>query len=139
QGALGLLSTLETSAERGANLVRQILSFAHGATGEPRLLQVRHVLRDIATVITGTFPKSIRLEEHIPSDLWAIEGNPTQIHQVVLNPCVNTRAAMPDGGTLRLRAETRTLDVAAAAAIPGARPGLFVVLHVEDTGSGIPP
>jgi two-component system cell cycle sensor histidine kinase/response regulator CckA len=138
-GALSLLSTLEKSAERGANLVRQILAFAHGATGEHRLLQVKHVLRDISSVIAGTFPKSIRLEDYISTDLWPIEGNPTQIHQVVLNLCVNARDAMPDGGTLRVRAENRELDIKAANAIEGARPGLFVVLQVEDTGSGIPP
>jgi signal transduction histidine kinase/CheY-like chemotaxis protein len=138
-GALGLLSTLERSAERGANLVRQILAFAHGATGEQRLLQVKHVLRDISAVIAATFPKSIRLEDYIPSDLWPILGNPTQIHQVVLNLCVNARDAMPDGGTMRLRAENRVLDAAAANAIEGGRPGHFLVLHVEDTGTGIPP
>ena len=138
-GALQLLSTLERSAERGANLVRQILAFAHGTTGEHRLLQVKHVLRDIASVIAGTFPKSIRLEDYIPSDLWPIEGNPTQIHQVVLNLCVNARDAMPNGGTLCVRAENRDLDLTAANAIEGGRPGLFVVLLVEDTGSGIAP
>jgi two-component system cell cycle sensor histidine kinase/response regulator CckA len=138
-GALQLLSTLERSAERGANLVRQILTFAHGTTGEHRLLQVKHVLRDIASVIAGTFPKSIRLEDYIPGDLWPIEGNPTQIHQVVLNLCVNARDAMPNGGTLRVRAENRELDLTGANAIEGGRPGLFVVLLVEDTGSGIAP
>jgi two-component system, cell cycle sensor histidine kinase and response regulator CckA len=138
-GALGLLGTLEKSAERGANLVRQILAFAHGATGEHRLLQVRHLLRDITSVIAGTFPKSIRLEDYIPSDLWPIKGNPTQIHQVLLNLCVNARDAMPNGGTLRLRAANRVLDLTAAGAIEGGRPGLFLVLQVEDTGTGIPP
>jgi PAS domain S-box-containing protein len=138
-GALSLLSTLEKSAERGANLVRQILAFSHGANGEHRLLQLKHLLRDIVSVISGTFPKSIRLEDHIPSDLWPIEGNPTQIHQVVLNLCVNARDAMPAGGTLRLWAENRTLDPAISEKIEGARPGLFVVLHVEDTGTGIAP
>ncbi len=138
-GALGLLGTLEKSAERGANLVRQILAFAHGATGEHRLLQVKHLLRDISAVISGTFPKSIRLEDFIPSDLWPITGNPTQVHQVLLNLSVNARDAMPNGGTLSLRAENRVLDVAAAAAIDGARAGHFLVLHVEDTGTGIPP
>jgi PAS domain S-box-containing protein len=137
-GALGLLGILEKSAERGANLVRQILAFAHGATGEQRLLQVKHLLRDISSVIAGTFPKSIRLEDHIPSDLWPIKGNPTQIHQVLLNLCVNARDAMPEGGILRLRAENRVLDMNAAAAIERARPGAFLVLTVEDTGTGIP-
>ena len=138
-GALGLLSTLEKSAERGANLIRQILAVSHGATGEQRILQVKHVLRDLAAVIAGTFPKSIRLEDYIPSDLWPIQANPTQIHQVVLNLCVNARDAMPHGGTLRLFAENRVLDLNAANAIDGARPGVFVVLHIEDTGTGIPP
>ena len=136
-GALGLLTTLEKSAERGANLVRQILAFAHGANGEHRLLQVKHLLRDISGVIAGTFPKSIRLDDYIPGDLWPVKGNPTQIHQVLLNLSVNARDAMPHGGTLRLRAENRVLDLATAAAIDGARPGPFLVLHVEDTGMGI--
>jgi PAS domain S-box-containing protein len=139
-GALGLLTTLEKSAERGANLVQQILSFAHGASsGEHRLVQVKHLLRDITSVIAGTFPKSIKLEDHIPSELWPVNGNATQIHQVMLNLCVNARDAMPQGGTLRLHAENRVIDVAAAQKIDNARPGPFLVLHVEDTGTGIPP
>jgi CheY-like chemotaxis protein len=119
--------------------VRQILAFAQGAGGELRLMQVKHLLRDIAAVISGTFPKSIRLDDHISSDLWPIKGNPTQIHQVLLNLAVNARDAMPAGGTLRLRAENVALDVAGVGAIEGGRPGMFVVLHVEDTGTGIPP
>jgi len=138
-GALGLLATLERSAERGANLVRQILSFAHGASGEQRLVQVKHLLRDISAVIVGTFPKSIKLEDFIPSDLWPVNGNPTQIHQVILNLCVNARDAMPHGGVLRLRAENRVLDLRGAQKIEGGRPGVYLVLHVEDTGMGIPP
>lgn len=136
--ALALLSTLERSAERGANLVRQILSFAHGDPGEHRLIQVKHLLRELSGVISGTFPKSIKLAEAIPGDLWAIRANPTQIHQVVLNLCVNARDAMPNGGTLELRAENRIVDAESAARIPGARTGAFLVLHVRDTGTGIP-
>jgi two-component system cell cycle sensor histidine kinase/response regulator CckA len=137
--ALGLLATLEKSAERGANVVRQILAFAHGATGEHRLLQAKHLLRDIAAVVAGTFPKTIRLEDFIPGDLWPVKGNPTQIHQVLLNLSVNARDAMPQGGTLGLRAENKVLDAMAAAKIANGRPGAFVVMHVEDTGTGIPP
>ncbi|HVS53889.1 MAG TPA: response regulator [Opitutaceae bacterium] len=138
-GGLSLLSTLEKSAERGANVVRQILAFAHGASGEQRVLQVKHLLRDIAAVITGTFPKSIELEEHIPTDLWTVRANPTQVHQILLNLCVNARDAMASGGLLRLRAENRVLDATAVANIPGGRVGAFVVLEVEDNGTGIPP
>jgi len=137
--AVKLLDTLEKSAERGALLVRQILSFANGAGGESQVVQVKHLLRDIIDVIHGTFPKSIRLDDYVPSELWPITGNPTQIHQVLLNLSVNARDAMPEGGTLSLRADNRVLDIDAAAAIPGARPGHFLVIEVADTGMGIAP
>ncbi len=134
-----MIETLEKSAERGTGLVRQILAFAHGASGAHRLVQVKHLLRDITNVISQTFPKTIRLEENVPNELWPIKANPTQIHQVLLNLCVNARDAMAAGGILRLRAENCALDEMAAHAIPGARAGSWLVLHVEDTGTGIPP
>jgi CheY-like chemotaxis protein len=96
-------------------------------------------LRDIISVIEETFPKSIQLEHQIPSDLWPVQGNATQIHQVLLNLCVNARDAMPSGGTLRLTVANRRLDAAEAGAIPGAWPGAWLVLGVADTGTGIPP
>ena len=92
---LKILTTLERSAERGAGLVKQILGFARGTTGELRPTQVKHLARDIVEVIEETFPKSIQFEHHIPSDLWPVLGNPTQIHQILLNLCVNARDAMP--------------------------------------------
>ena len=138
-GDLRLISTLEQSARRGADLVRQIVGFMHGISGAPRLVQVKHLLRDITALVVQTFPKSIVLDERIPSDLWPVIGNPTHIHQVLLNLCVNARDAMPDGGVLRLRGENCLLEAAAAGAIEGGRPGAWLVLHVEDTGTGIPP
>lgn len=136
---LQLVAMFEKSAERGAGLVRQILNFAQGVGGELRPIQVRHVLRDLASVIRETFPKNIRYEERVPRDLWPVAANPTQIHQVLLNLCVNARDALPDGGTLSLRAENLLLDETSARAIPGARPGSWLALHVEDTGTGIAP
>ncbi len=138
-GDLRMIATLEKSAERGAALVRQILGFAHGADGEHRLVQTKHLLRDVANFIAETFPKSIAFEDHIPSDLWPVKANPTQLHQVLLNLCVNARDAMPNGGSLLLRAENCVFDENAAGEIEGARPGTFLVFLVQDTGSGIPP
>jgi len=135
---LQMINTLEKSAERGAALVRQILSFAQGANGANQLVQIKHLMRDTASVINETFPKNIQLSESIPDNLWPILANPTQVHQVVLNLCVNARDAMPQGGKLRLRAENCTLDAEAARAIEGASPGQWVVVHVEDSGTGIP-
>ncbi len=136
---LHLLAIFEKSAERGAGLVRQILDFAQGAAGELRPIQVRHLLRDLGSVIRETFPKNIRYEERVPRDLWPVAANPTQIHQVLLNLCVNARDALPAGGKLLLRAENVFLDDTAALALKGGRPGAWLVLHVEDTGTGIEP
>jgi PAS domain S-box-containing protein len=134
-----LLASMEKSAERGAGLVRQILGFAHGVGGPPQPVQLKHVARDIIAVVEETFPKSITFEYHVPTNLWVINANPTQIHQVLLNLCVNARDAMPRGGTLRLRAENVMLDDRAATALKGAQPGSYLMLEIGDTGTGIPP
>jgi PAS domain S-box-containing protein len=134
-----IITSLEKSAERGAGLVRQILAFARGVGGSQQLVQVKHLLRDTASVICETFPKSIELVEKMPTDPWPVMANPTQIHQVILNLCVNARDAMPAGGKLILRAENCVLDSRGAQEIEGASPGSWLVLHVEDTGTGIPP
>ncbi|MEO6874839.1 MAG: PAS domain S-box protein [Opitutaceae bacterium] len=138
-GDLRMVQMVEASAQRGAALVRQILGFAHGVGGEQQLVQVKHVLHDIASIITETFPKLLDFEQEIPRDLWTIQGNPTQLHQVILNLCINARDAMPDGGTLTLKGENCSLDEPAARAIPGASPGDWLKLEVSDTGTGIPP
>ncbi len=135
---LRIISSLEKSAERGVDLVRQILTFAQGVGGGHQLLEIKHILQETMSVVTETFPKNIRLENFVPDDLWPIMADPTQIHQVLLNLCVNARDAMPDGGVLRVRAENCLLDERAAKKIDGAMPGAWLVLHVEDTGTGIP-
>lgn len=136
---LRLIDTMEKSVNRGAGMMRQVLGFAQGVGGEHRLVQVKHLLRDIVGVITQTFPKSIELTEYAPTDLWPVTGNATQIHQVLLNLCVNARDAMPDGGRMILRAENCRLDAGEAQAIAHARPGTWIRLEVTDTGTGIPP
>lgn len=134
------LDILEKSAQRGAALVRQILGFAHGAGGGLRVVQIKHLLRDVGDVVQASFPKSIALEQWAPSNLWPVKANATQIHQILLNLVVNARDAMlPKGGTLRLRAENRVLTEADAGRIEGARPGGFVVMEVSDTGTGMTP
>ncbi len=138
-GALRLLDILEKGAERGAALIRQILNFSQGAGGSTELVQMQPLVRDVGTFLAVTFSKNIKVEERLAADLWPAKVVPTQIHQVLLNLCINARDAMPQGGELFLGAENCVLDDRAAAAIEGGRPGAFVVLQVKDTGTGIAP
>lgn len=134
-----LIGSLETSAQRGAGLVRQILGFAQGISGEPQLMGLESILADIASVIRQTFPRNLNFSSTIASDLWPVKANPTQVHQVLLNLCVNARDAMPAGGRLELSAANTMIDALSAAGIEGARPGAYVTMQVRDTGSGITP
>jgi PAS domain S-box-containing protein len=136
--ALHILDMVDKSSTRGAALVRQMLSFARGTAGQKQLLQVRHVLREVIDLAKTTFPKSIQVVSHLPSDMWPVLSDPTQIHQVFLNLCINARDAMPEGGKLTVTAANRTLDSAESATISGARPGNFLAVEVRDTGTGIP-
>ena len=89
---------IEESATRGADMVRQILSFARGFEGARVELQPTHVLRDIARIVREAFPPEIAVDTSWPRELWTVAADPTQLHQVLLNLCVNARDAMPGGG-----------------------------------------
>ncbi|HEY3897490.1 MAG TPA: PAS domain S-box protein [Chthoniobacter sp.] len=134
-----LVSTVEMSADRGAQIVKQVLAFGRGIEGERRPMQIASVIREIAKILHETFPKDISIDSAIPHELWPVIGDATQIHQVVLNLCVNARDAMPRGGRLELRASNVTLDEAYISMLPGATAGPNVLFEVKDSGDGIPP
>jgi signal transduction histidine kinase/CheY-like chemotaxis protein len=132
------LESIEKSATRGASLVRQVLAFARGAgDGQREALALGHVAHDIARIVHETFPKDVAFELDLPPDLWAVEGDATQLHQVLVNLCVNARDAMPRGGRLRLEFSNEELDEAAALRLELAA-GRYVVVRVSDTGHGVP-
>jgi PAS domain S-box-containing protein len=139
QERLKFLDIVESSAHRGAQIVRQVLTFARGAGGDRVLLQPVYLLAEIAKIIEETFSKAIRVRTSYPEDLWLIEGDPTQLHQVLLNLCLNARDSMPEGGNLSLNAENFDVDENYATMTPGLKPGSHVLINVSDTGSGISP
>ncbi|MBL8205426.1 MAG: PAS domain S-box protein [Blastocatellia bacterium] len=133
-----LLGTLRRSAERGADLVRQVLTYARGTDGERVLLQPKYLIHEVVRMLQDTLPKSITVRQELPAQLWAITGDTTQLYQVVMNLCVNARDAMPEGGTLSISAENVCLDAKMIKANLEAQPGDFVIIQVNDTGMGIP-
>ncbi len=134
-----LLNMLSTSAQRGADMVRQVLSFARGVEGRRMDVQLKHLVRELVKIANDTFPKNIEVEADLPAELDTVLGDPTQLHQVLLNLCVNARDAMPEGGRLALTLEEVLLDAHYAALNPEAQPGPYLRLDVADTGGGIPP
>jgi PAS domain S-box-containing protein len=134
-----LLATLEENVHRGAGLVRQVLAFARGVSGARAAVNPVQVVQEIERIVRETFPKSVHLESSASPDLWTITGDSTQLHQVLLNLCLNARDAMPDGGTLSIRMENAVLDETYVRLHLEAGLGAYLVINVTDTGVGIPP
>lgn len=136
---LSLIETIETSAQRGAEMVRQVLSFARGVDSGPhREVHLHKLLDDLRIMARETFPKNMVTDFNVEKDLPAILGDPTQIHQVLLNLCVNARDAMAEGGILQVVAKSMILDATYLAQFDAAKEGSYVLLEVSDTGAGIP-
>ena len=132
------MDIFEASARRGADMVKQLITFARGAEGERVATKVCRLIHETEALMRGSFPKNITLSIHCDPTLPAVLGDATQLHQILMNLCVNARDAMPNGGLLTLKAERVEVDAAYASAIPDAKPGSYVVLRVGDTGTGIP-
>ncbi|MCC6713413.1 MAG: PAS domain S-box protein [Candidatus Dadabacteria bacterium] len=133
------LDILEANARRGADLIRQVLSFARGIHSEKRTIIMKYLLDDIASIIHETFPRNIEVSLGAPADPWNISGNYTQMHQVALNICLNARDAMPEGGRLSLTAENVRRKGGPDDRMHGLPPGDYVLVRIEDTGCGIEP
>ena len=150
-----LLETLRSGVQRGAEMVKQILSFTRGQDGARCQINLKHVISEVAKIVRETFPKKIQVQTVVARDLWTVLADTTQIHQVLMNLCVNARDAMPDGGTLLIQTENLLLDAkesvkgighnAVNASLPltdpssEVQPGSYLVITVADTGTGIPP
>ncbi|MHC5724326.1 MAG: PAS domain-containing hybrid sensor histidine kinase/response regulator [Nostoc sp.] len=133
-----LLEILEINARRGADLVKQVLSFARGVEGKRITLQIKHLILELAKILKETFPKSIEISTDVPQDLWMVSGDSTQLHQVLMNLCVNARDAMANSGSLSISAENVLIDENYARINLEAKEGSYTLITVCDTGVGIP-
>jgi two-component system, cell cycle sensor histidine kinase and response regulator CckA len=133
-----MLEIIETSTKRGADLVKQVLSFAKGVEGERVHLSVKYLISEIQQIVKQTFPKSINISVDIAKNLWDVAGDATQLHQVLINLVVNARDAMPSGGHLSITAENLFADENYSRLHIDAKVGQYVVVSISDTGVGIP-
>ena len=133
-----LMGLIERAARRGAEIIRQLLTFSKGIEGERVLVQMRHLIKEMAGIARETFPRNITVIESADKEVWPVIADATQLHQVLMNLCVNARDAMPEGGELRIGA--RNVELTEKDLEPGfeMRPGPKVLFTVEDTGEGIP-
>ncbi|HAM70670.1 MAG TPA: hybrid sensor histidine kinase/response regulator [Verrucomicrobiales bacterium] len=134
-----LLNTVHSSAQHGSAMVKRILAFSKGAAGEKIPFQIAQLIQQMRDFVRDTFPATVEIQTSAPADLWMVKGDSTQLHQVLLNLCVNARDAMPQGGKIVIEASNRELDECYARLHLDARPGPYVLLNVADTGGGIPP
>ena len=130
------LSMIQKSAERGGNMVEQVLAFARGVEGERVALRIGAIVEEIQDITDETFPENIEVKTAV-DDVPQVMGDATQIQQVLMNLCVNARDAMPDGGTLSIDVAPVEFNEADAQRNIDATPGSYVCISVQDTGSGM--
>jgi len=134
-----LIDVMESSARRGASMVQQLLTFAKGVDGKRVAVRTQPLFHELEQIVRSTFPKNIASTFTCADDVPELSGDSTQLHQVLLNLCVNARDAMPDGGTLTVEAARRQISAIEAHAFgEECVPGEYVQWRISDTGLGIP-
>ena len=139
ESSLELLRIIRANTLRGAGLIKQMLMFSRKIESQWEVVDCALVLEEVVKLSRETFPKSIVIEEYIGPDLWLIQGDETQLHQVLMNLCVNARDAMPDGGKLFISAENLSLDEQYSCTNLNIAVGHYILITVTDTGIGISP
>lgn len=134
---LEILRSTELAVKRGADMIRQVLSFASGANGRRVPVEIGDVLAEIESLRLETVPADVTLTFDVAAGLWPTSGDPTQLLQVLLNLVKNAGDAMPDGGSIVIRAQNITLTDNYSSVSHLATPGEYVQVEIEDTGAGM--
>ncbi len=132
------LQEVLSAGNRARELVKQILSFARKSEEETRPLQPGIIIKEVTKFLRSSIPTSIEIRQTVNSDSF-IMGNPTQIHQILMNLCTNAAHAMEDhGGVLELSIQDISFESGSRKEIIDLKPGDYVQIKVSDTGAGIP-
>ena len=132
------LEMVEQCARRGAEVVRQVLTFSRGMDGTRVPLRISRLVKEMGHLMSETLPRNIEFSSDVNAQEDTVRADHTQIHQVILNLGVNARDAMPQGGKLSINLTNETLDQTDLPKVASA-PGKYLVIAVADTGTGIPP
>ena len=125
------------SCERGADLTKQLINMAHGGRRQIRPLDLGKIADEVVRLVRQTFNRAIDVRLELAPDLWTATGDPGQIHQTVMNLCINARDAMPEGGQLTIETANADVDRTFARQHAGLQPGRYVCVAVSDTGHGM--
>jgi hypothetical protein len=134
-----LMTQIESGAKRGAAIVRQLLAFSRDLPQTRVSVDVAREVGEMMDVMRGTFPREIKVVAQLPEGLWPVTADPIQLHQVIMNLCINARDAMPNGGTLTLAAENLPPSNPEKLRAGAPNPDRSVRITVSDTGHGIAP
>jgi PAS domain S-box-containing protein len=132
------IQMIQQSIQRGNGILRQLLSFTRGSDGTLQPVAISTSIQEVVDLITPMMKYHFQIKTVIADPLPLIEADANQLHQILMNLCVNARDAMGKGGTLTISAEAGMIDQAQAAAIDReAKPGHYLRLMVQDTGTGM--
>jgi PAS domain S-box-containing protein len=133
------LDGILAAGERGRALVDRVLSFSRSGIGERVAVEVQKVAGEVLELLAAKLPRGIRIETALEAGPATMRGDPTQMHQLLMNLATNAIQAMPDGGTLRVSLRQARFDSARVASIGGVAAADYIVLEVADSGGGIAP
>ncbi len=133
------IMNIKQNANRAASLVRQLLAFSRKQTLRPEVLNLTDVLADLRMLLARLVGNDIKLKVEHGRDLWPVKVDIGQFEQVVVNLAVNARDAMPSGGELTVRTRNVSAEESQAYSYRELGPADYVLVEVEDTGSGIAP
>ncbi len=132
------LTNIETAVQRAKALTEQLLALAGRGKERNTVVDIRGTIREVIALLSRTFDKKIVLQEESTAEAAYVMGDPSQIHQVILNLSVNARDAMPNGGLITYRTEVVQADDGLRRRLSGMATGRYVTVSVCDTGDGIP-